>query len=97
MTLAEAIAVFYPDGPLTVSTLRAETRKGRLTPAVVGNTHFITPAQPRALLVPKVKASAPTEVEAAVAAARASVRQLREEGAKPLRAQPSGLLRKERG
>ncbi|HZO56741.1 MAG TPA: hypothetical protein VFB63_28785, partial [Bryobacteraceae bacterium] len=29
-TLAEAVALFFPRGPLTVSSLRSEIRKGRL-------------------------------------------------------------------
>ena len=35
MTLKEIIAVFYPDGPLTVASLRTAIAAGRLTPAIV--------------------------------------------------------------
>jgi hypothetical protein len=50
MTLQEYIAVFYPDGPLTVASLRTEIAKGRLTPSEVAGKFFITPAAVRALL-----------------------------------------------
>ena len=49
MTLIELIAIFYPDGPLIIATLRAEIRQGRLSPAKVGNKFYVTPAQVRSL------------------------------------------------
>lgn len=49
MTLAEAVAVFSDDYPMTVSTLRTEIRKSRLTPARVAGTLYVTPAQIKAL------------------------------------------------
>ena len=63
MTLAEAAAVFGSDYPLTVSTLRTEIRRGRLTYAEVAGTFFVTPAAIRALFQPclaKPKAPAST-------------------------------------
>lgn len=52
MRLEEAAAVFGLDYPITVSTLRTEIRKGRLTPAKVAGTFTITPAQIRDLYKP---------------------------------------------
>lgn len=52
MTLREAVAVFWPIGPLTIASLRTEIANGRLTPGVVAGKQFITPAQIRALFRP---------------------------------------------
>jgi hypothetical protein len=40
MTLPEAAALFWPDGPVTVPTLRTLIRKGQLRIAVVGRRHM---------------------------------------------------------
>jgi hypothetical protein len=40
MTLAEAAALFWPDGPVTVPTLRTLVRKGQLRIAIVGRRHM---------------------------------------------------------
>ena len=56
MTLAEAVAVFWPYGPLTIASLRTEIGNGRLTPAHVAGKHFVTPAQIRALFQPEAPA-----------------------------------------
>lgn len=52
MTFQEYIAVFYPEGPLTVATLRNEMYRGRLTPAMVAGRYFVTPAQVKGLFAP---------------------------------------------
>ena len=44
MTLGEAVAVFWPAGPLTVSSLRTEIRAGRLTAEFIAGKFFVTPA-----------------------------------------------------
>ena len=44
MTLAEAAAVFWPDGPLTVRSLRTEIAKGSLTAERIAGKVFVTPA-----------------------------------------------------
>jgi hypothetical protein len=49
LTLDEAVAVFFPDGPLTVSSLRTEIRKGNLRAAKVAGRFFVTPAALRSL------------------------------------------------
>jgi hypothetical protein len=49
MTLREAVAVFWPDGPLTVASLGGGVRKGRLTPAYVAGKQVVIPAQIGAL------------------------------------------------
>ena len=49
MLIEEYIAVFYPDGPLTASSLRTEIRKGTLTPSPVAGKFYITPAKVRAM------------------------------------------------
>lgn len=59
MTLKEAVAVFWPDGPLTVASLRTEIANGRLAPASVAGKFFVTPAQLRALFEPKPCPHAP--------------------------------------
>lgn len=53
MTLAEAVAVFYPQGPLTVSSLRTEIRKGRLLAAEVAGRLYVTPARLKGLFEPR--------------------------------------------
>lgn len=61
LTLTEAVAVFSDKFPMTVSTLRTEIRRGRLTPAEVAGKHLVTPAQIKALfrcpVTPKAPAS----------------------------------------
>jgi hypothetical protein len=44
MTLPEAVGVFWPSGPLSVSTLRTAIRAGRLEVSVVARRHLTTPA-----------------------------------------------------
>lgn len=53
MTLAEAVAVFYPQGPLTVSSLRTEIRKGRLLAVQVAGRLYVTPARLKGLFEPR--------------------------------------------
>lgn len=44
MTLMEAAAVFWPNGPLTIASLRTEIRAGRLTAEFIAGKLFVTPA-----------------------------------------------------
>jgi hypothetical protein len=53
MTLQEYIAAFYPNGPLTVTSLRTEIHKGRLPISTVAGKHFVTPAAVAALFRPQ--------------------------------------------
>ena len=53
MTLKEAVAVFYPHGPLTVSSLRTEIANGRLATAKVAGRYYVTPANLKALFEPR--------------------------------------------
>ena len=54
MTLAEAIAVFYPNGPVTASSLRTEYHKHRLPLAEVAGRFYVTPANLKALFEPRI-------------------------------------------
>jgi hypothetical protein len=49
LTLPEAAELLFPNGPLTVSSLRGEVRTGRLLISVVANKHFTTRRQMRRL------------------------------------------------
>nr|WP_312990646.1 hypothetical protein [Brevundimonas diminuta] len=49
LTLQEAVAVFFPLGPLTISSLRTEIRKGNLRAAKVAGRLYVTPCAMRAL------------------------------------------------
>jgi len=42
MTLPEAVALFWPDGPLTVRSLRTAIRDRRLPVSVVAGKHLVT-------------------------------------------------------
>lgn len=42
MTLSEAAALFWPQGPLSVSSLRNAIRQGRLPVVVVARKHLLT-------------------------------------------------------
>jgi hypothetical protein len=53
MTLIEAVAVFFPEGPLTVSSLRTEIANGRLATAKVAGRYYVTPANLKALFEPR--------------------------------------------
>ncbi len=44
MTLVEAAAVFWPDGPLTVRSLRTEIAAGSLTAERIAGKDLVTPA-----------------------------------------------------
>jgi hypothetical protein len=52
VTLAEAIALFFPNGPLTISSLRNEIRKGTLAVARVAGKDWTTPASLREMIRP---------------------------------------------
>lgn len=81
MTLKEYLAVFWPDGPITESALRAEIGRGALPAARVGGRFWITPAAAAALFQPGTSAPAVSDdqirLEAAKARAFAAVRALR--------------------
>ena len=52
MTLVEAAAVFFPDGLLTIASLRSEIRKGNLAYSVVAGKFLTTPRAMREMLAP---------------------------------------------
>lgn len=52
VTLKEIIAVFYPNGPLAISSLRSEIRRGGLPNVKVRSKYLLTPAQLRGLFEP---------------------------------------------
>ncbi|WP_185983012.1 hypothetical protein [Aureimonas mangrovi] len=43
MTLFEAVGVFWPEGPLTVASLRTEIRNGSLTAERIAGKDLVTP------------------------------------------------------
>jgi len=49
MTLAEAARLYWPHGPITVTTLRTAVRQGDLGIVVLAGKHFTTPAAIRAM------------------------------------------------
>jgi len=53
LTLREAVALFWPEGPVTLATIRGVIAKGELTPFWLGNRFFVTPAQMRGLFQPR--------------------------------------------
>ena len=52
MTLIEAVAVFFPHGPLTLSSFRTEIAAGRLEVARVAGKDLTTPRAIRKLVTP---------------------------------------------
>ncbi len=54
MTLAEAVEVFFANGPLTSSSLRTEIANGRLATAKVAGRYYVTPANLKALFEPRI-------------------------------------------
>lgn len=63
MTLAEAAAVFFPDGPLTLSSLRTAVRDGDLAIARVAGKILTTPRAIREMTKP-CRAEMPSRTEA---------------------------------
>ena len=58
LTLPEAVALFWPSGPLTLTSLRTAGHEGSLEITVVAGKHFVTPAAIRSMgrrEVPKAK------------------------------------------
>ena len=51
MTLAEAVELFWPEGPLTLASLRTAVRDGRLPVAVIAGKHLTTKAAVRSMSV----------------------------------------------
>ncbi|MCO5091704.1 hypothetical protein [Bosea sp. (in: a-proteobacteria)] len=49
LTLTEAVALFWPRGPLTVTSLRTAGHEGTLEITVVAGKHFVTPAAIRSM------------------------------------------------
>src|SRR5258708_28810978 len=52
MTLIEAVAVFFPDGPLTLSSLRTAIDARKLDIATVAGKHLTTPRAIKRLVAP---------------------------------------------
>ncbi|WGS22202.1 hypothetical protein [Bradyrhizobium sp. ISRA463] len=59
MTLVEAVAVFFPDGPLTLSSLRKATAVGTLEIAKVAGKDLTTPRAIRKMVKPSCRAAKP--------------------------------------
>lgn len=74
MTLVEFASVFGAVLPITVSAMRTEIARGRLTASRVGGSYFVTPAAVKALfrcpVSPKARAS--TSAKAGSTTGRAS-------------------------
>ena len=60
MTLVEAAAVFFPEGPLTLSSLRRAAAAGTLEIAKVAGKDLTTPRAIRKLVKPSCRASKPS-------------------------------------
>src|SRR5579862_4686955 len=60
MTLIEAVAVFFPDGPLTLSSLRTAVAAGTLEIAKVAGKNLTTPRAIRKLVMPSCVAAKPS-------------------------------------
>jgi hypothetical protein len=71
MTLTEAVAVFYPAGPLTLSSLRTAARAGDLAVRRVAGKDLTTPQAMRAMvkLCPAEKRSRPGSITVPTTAA----------------------------
>lgn len=59
LTLPEAARLFWPDGPLTTTSLRTAARDGRLEIRTVAGRHMTTPAAMRRLGLPRSEDAAP--------------------------------------
>lgn len=57
LTLAEAVALLFPEGPLTVASLRTEIRKGRLRFSRVAGRLFVSRAAINSLFAPTAAAA----------------------------------------
>lgn len=55
ITLAEAVALFFPDGPLTIKSLRAAAKKGQLAVKRIAGRDFTTPDAMREMLKPHLR------------------------------------------
>jgi hypothetical protein len=60
MTLVEAAAVFFPEGPLTLSSLRRAAAAGTLEIAKVAGKDLTTPRAIRKLVKPSCRAAKPS-------------------------------------
>ncbi len=60
MTLVEAVAVFFPQGPLTLSSLRTAVASGTLEIAKVAGKDLTTPRAIRKLVKPSCRAAKPS-------------------------------------
>ncbi|MNY22606.1 hypothetical protein D3C86_1562290 [compost metagenome] len=76
MTLTEFVAVFGHRFPITVSAMRTEIGRGRLTASMIGGSYYVTPASVKALFQcpvnPKARASTSEKDGSTPAAARRS-------------------------
>ena len=59
LTLPEAARLFWPDGPLTTTSLRTAAREGTLEIRTVAGRHMTTPAALRRLGLPRSEGAAP--------------------------------------
>lgn len=59
LTLPEAARLFWPDGPLTTTSLRTAARDGALEIRTVAGRHMTTPAALRRLGLPRSESAAP--------------------------------------
>lgn len=59
LTLPEAARLFWPDGPLTTTSLRTAARDGTLEIRTVAGRHMTTPAALRRLGLPRSEGAAP--------------------------------------
>lgn len=73
LTLKEAVALFYPRGPVTLKTLRSAIAKGGLIPYDFAGKLWVTPAQMRALFRPR-ECPEPPKVRASISGKGASTR-----------------------
>ncbi|MGA0564970.1 hypothetical protein ACO2RV_21205 [Ancylobacter sp. VNQ12] len=55
MTLAEAVALFFPDGPLTIKSFRTAAKRGQLAVRRVSGRDFTTPDAVREMLRPELR------------------------------------------
>lgn len=80
MTLVEAAALFFPDGPLTVRSFRTAANNGQLAVARVAGKDMTTPAAVRELLTPRprdCKSPADSGSNSAQAACKRTLEELR--------------------
>lgn len=98
MTLAEAVALFFPDGPLNIKSFRTAAKRGQLAIRRVCGRDFTTPDAVREMLRPELRApttiapseralppSRPTEAQSRASQERALayIREIKESWRRP--------------